>query len=69
MHEPNRVQWRRPRRLLPTSMRSRRGEGMLPSCAHTTLQSIGPRGRALRPFATAVDVRRFLLRSATGALP
>lgn len=69
MHEPNRVQWRQPRRPLPTSMRSRRGEGMLPSCAHTTLQSIGPRGRTFRPVVIAVDVRRFLLRSATGALP
>lgn len=69
MHEPNRVMWRQPRRSLPTSMRSRRGEGMLSSCVHSTLQSIGPRGRALRPFATTVDLRRFLLGSVAGTLP
>lgn len=69
MHEPNSAPWALSMRVPPVIAFPRRGGGVMTSCAHSTSHPNGPRGRSVRPYFSATHFRRFLARSATGALP
>lgn len=69
MQEPNSAPWALSKRVLPIMIFPRRGGNVMTSCAHSTSHPLGPRGRTVRPYLSATHFRRFLARSATGALP